>query len=62
LSLLGQRSWYLPRWLHWLPHLQMEPPKAPSSHEPAAVGGTQPSALSGSAAAREVTRSSTTAG
>jgi RND superfamily putative drug exporter len=27
LSLLGQRSWYLPRWLDWLPHLQMEPSK-----------------------------------
>jgi putative drug exporter of the RND superfamily len=34
LSLLGQRSWYLPRWLHSLPHLQMELPKAPSSDEP----------------------------
>ncbi len=25
LSLLGQRSWYLPRWLDWLPHLQADP-------------------------------------
>ena len=38
LSLLGQRSWYLPRWLDWLPQLQMEPPRAPSSDEPEAAG------------------------
>jgi RND superfamily putative drug exporter len=37
LSLLGQRSWYLPRWLDWLPHLQVEPPEAPSSDEPVTV-------------------------
>ena len=37
LSLLGQRSWYLPRWLDWLPHLQAEPPEAPSSDEPVTV-------------------------
>ena len=24
-SMLGQRSWYLPRWLDWLPHLQADP-------------------------------------
>ena len=33
-SLLGQRSWYLPPWLDWLPHLQAEPPKATSPDEP----------------------------
>ena len=38
LSLLGQRSWYLPRWLDWLPHLQAEPPEAPSSDEPVTNG------------------------
>ena len=37
LSLLGQRSWYLPRWLDWLPHLQVEPPEAPPSDEPVTV-------------------------
>ena len=37
LSLLGQRSWYLPRWLDWLPHLQAEPPQAPSSDKPVTV-------------------------
>ena len=62
LSLLGQRSWYLPRWLDWLPHLQAEPPQAPPSDEPVAARGTQPPALPGPAPAREVTRSSTTAG
>ena len=62
LSLLGQRSWYLPRWLDWLPHLQAEPPEAPSSDEPVAARGTQPPARPGPAPAREVTRSSTTAG
>jgi RND superfamily putative drug exporter len=28
LSLLGKRSWYLPRWLRWLPHLEIEAPGA----------------------------------
>jgi RND superfamily putative drug exporter len=37
LSLLGQRSWYLPRWLDWLPRLQVEPPQAPSSEDPVTV-------------------------
>ena len=26
LSLLDRRSWYLPAWLNWLPHLQVDPP------------------------------------
>jgi len=26
LSLLGSRSWYLPRWLEWLPHVDVEAP------------------------------------
>jgi putative drug exporter of the RND superfamily len=28
LSLLGRRSWYLPRWLRWLPHLEVKAPDA----------------------------------
>ena len=24
LALLGERTWYLPRWLGWLPHLEVE--------------------------------------
>ena len=26
LSLLGQRSWFLPRWLNWLPRIELESP------------------------------------
>jgi RND superfamily putative drug exporter len=25
LTLLGDRTWYLPRWLNWLPHFEIEP-------------------------------------
>jgi putative drug exporter of the RND superfamily len=28
LGLLGRRSWYLPRWLSWLPRLGAEAPPA----------------------------------
>ena len=28
LSLLARRSWYLPRWLRWLPHIELEAPGA----------------------------------
>jgi heme transporter len=28
LSLLDARSWYLPRWLGWLPHVNVERPVA----------------------------------
>jgi putative drug exporter of the RND superfamily len=42
LSLLGERSWYLPRWLDWLPQLEMEPPEAPSADEPVAGGALSP--------------------
>ena len=42
LSLLGQRSWYLPRWLDWLPHPQAEAPQAPSSDNPVAVEAPNP--------------------
>jgi len=24
LALLGERTWYLPRWVGWLPHLEVE--------------------------------------
>ena len=26
LALLGERTWYLPRWLEWLPHVEVEAP------------------------------------
>jgi uncharacterized membrane protein YdfJ with MMPL/SSD domain len=31
LSLLDTRSWYLPSWLHWLPHVEIERPTAAAS-------------------------------
>ena len=34
LSLLDQRSWYLPHWLDWLPHIEVEAPQARRSVEP----------------------------
>jgi uncharacterized membrane protein YdfJ with MMPL/SSD domain len=30
LSLLNARSWYLPRWLGWLPHVEVERPASPA--------------------------------
>jgi putative drug exporter of the RND superfamily len=33
LSLLGHRSWYLPRWLRWVPHLEVEAPDARTAVE-----------------------------
>jgi RND superfamily putative drug exporter len=30
LTLLGDRTWYLPRWLDWLPHVEIEPATAPA--------------------------------
>jgi uncharacterized membrane protein YdfJ with MMPL/SSD domain len=32
MKLLGERNWYLPSWLQWLPHLASEdPPTAPEA-------------------------------
>jgi len=32
MELLGERNWYLPRWLEWLPHVEVESPeRAPDS-------------------------------
>jgi RND superfamily putative drug exporter len=31
MALLGDRSWYLPRWLEWIPHLEVEGPAAPQT-------------------------------
>ncbi len=32
MKLLGERNWYLPKWLQWLPHLAPEePPTAPEA-------------------------------
>ena len=37
LSLLDQRTWYLPSWLQWLPHIQVERPN-PAPLTPAETG------------------------
>jgi RND superfamily putative drug exporter len=29
LAVLDKRSWYLPSWLEWLPHVEVERPAAP---------------------------------
>jgi RND superfamily putative drug exporter len=34
MALLGDRNWYLPRWLHWLPDLRVEGPPAAESTRP----------------------------
>jgi uncharacterized membrane protein YdfJ with MMPL/SSD domain len=31
MKLLGERNWYLPRWLEWLPRLEPEEPVAPEA-------------------------------
>jgi len=31
MTLLGDRNWYLPRWLHWLPDLRIEGPTVSSA-------------------------------
>ena len=37
MKLLGDRNWYLPRWLHWLPDLRIEGgPVVPSISAPVA--------------------------
>jgi hypothetical protein len=30
LTLLDERAWYLPRWLDWIPHIEVE--RAPAAH------------------------------
>ena len=31
MKLLGDRNWYLPRWLEWLPRLEPDEPRAPEA-------------------------------
>jgi RND superfamily putative drug exporter len=51
MRLLGERNWYLPRWLNWLPDLQIEgppPPKAPAEaplNDPPKLPPVSPGAL-----------------
>ena len=37
LGLLDKWSWYLPRWLEWLPHVEVEAPPSPSPGDAAVV-------------------------
>ena len=40
MALLGDRNWYLPRWLHWLPDLRVEGAAAHvEASAPVAAGG-----------------------
>jgi RND superfamily putative drug exporter len=32
MALLGERAWYLPRWLEWLPHMEVE--RRPQQSQP----------------------------
>jgi RND superfamily putative drug exporter len=41
LAILGDRAWYLPRWLGRLPKLTIEGPAAPAAPVPAAESGTE---------------------
>ncbi|MCP9487745.1 MAG: MMPL family transporter [Gaiellaceae bacterium MAG52_C11] len=36
MELLGERNWYLPRWLEWLPHLEVESPARVPDRPPSA--------------------------
>jgi uncharacterized membrane protein YdfJ with MMPL/SSD domain len=35
MKLLGERNWYLPRWLEWLPRLEREEPESAPEATPA---------------------------
>jgi RND superfamily putative drug exporter len=43
MKLLGKRNWYLPRWLEWLPNVQVEGPhtrvQEDAERQPVPVGG-----------------------
>jgi uncharacterized membrane protein YdfJ with MMPL/SSD domain len=39
MKLLGERNWYLPSWLEWLPRLDLEEPSAAPEAPPAPVPG-----------------------
>jgi putative drug exporter of the RND superfamily len=41
MSLLGDRNWYLPRWLEWLPRLQVEGPQEPAGSGRPAVDSSR---------------------
>ena len=50
MTLLGDRNWYLPRWLEWLPNLGVEgpsPAKAPAAALPQTEGAAAPARATG---------------
>jgi putative drug exporter of the RND superfamily len=38
MQLLGERNWYLPAWLEWLPRVEIEDPRSASRRAKAPVG------------------------
>jgi RND superfamily putative drug exporter len=38
MRLLDDGDWYLPAWLEWLPHMEIEDPAAPAPGAPPAAG------------------------
>jgi RND superfamily putative drug exporter len=44
MRLLGERNWYLPHWLEWLPDVQIEGP-SPGAPQPAGSAAAEPKAL-----------------
>ena len=44
MALLGERNWYMPRWLEWLPRLSMEGAAPVATSAPAAVTAASPAA------------------
>ena len=37
MKVLGDRNWYLPSWLQWLPQVELEPAPVPAEREPASA-------------------------
>ncbi|WP_180290798.1 MMPL family transporter [Streptomyces sp. TLI_171] len=42
MSLLGEKNWYLPRWLGWLPRIEGEAPTGPAAPAPASPAAVSP--------------------
>lgn len=42
MKLLGDRNWYLPKWLEWLPKVQVEGSARPAAAAEPAPSGTEP--------------------
>ena len=42
MKLLGDWNWYLPRWLQWIPELDVEGDSAPKEHKGRGFGGALP--------------------